>query len=78
MQFEPEQLEQVKAIFDDITSQEWFDPAEKEVFAKYLIDTYPIGAFDAKRHRSVVETSARMFYARQSPTAHFLRSGGWL
>lgn len=35
----------------------------KEAFARYLIETFPSGAFDARKHRSVVEASARMFYS---------------
>lgn len=65
MQFEPDQLNDLKALFDELTAQPWFDTADKEAFAKYLIDSYPNGSFDAKRHRSAVEASARMFYSRK-------------
>jgi hypothetical protein len=63
--FEPEELSSLKSLFDGITSQPWFDPSDgaKEAFAKYLIETFPAGAFDARKHRSVVEASARLFYS---------------
>ncbi|WP_119258556.1 hypothetical protein [Shinella zoogloeoides] len=63
--FQPEELSDLKLLFDDITSQPWFDPSDgaKEAFARYLIETFPSGAFDARKHRSVVEASARMFYS---------------
>jgi len=37
----------------------------KESFAKYLLETFPAGAFDAREHRSMVEASARMFYTKK-------------
>lgn len=66
--FQPEELNALRALFDDITSQPWFDLSggAKEAFAKYLIETFPAGAFDARKHRSVVEASARMFYSRDT------------
>lgn len=64
--FEPEELDRLKSLFDEITLQPWFDQsnAAKEAFAKYLIETFPTGAFDTKAHRSVAEASARMFYSQ--------------
>ena len=61
--FQPEELSDLKVLFDDITSQPWFDSSDgaREAFARYLIETFPSGAFDARKHRSVVEASARMF-----------------
>ncbi|WP_439631761.1 hypothetical protein [Shinella sp.] len=66
--FEPEELSGLKALFDEITSQRWFDMSDeaKEAFARYLIETFPAGGFNAKTHRSVVEASARMFYSRDT------------
>jgi hypothetical protein len=67
---QPEQLAFLKAMFDEITSQPWFDQSStaKETFAKYLIESFPTDRFDARRYRFVVETSARMFYAREDDT----------
>lgn len=66
LSFEPEDLASLKAIFDEVTAQEWFDPSDdaKEAFAKSLIETYPAGVYDAQKHRQVVMASARMFYSR--------------
>ena len=66
--FEPEELHGLKLLFDEITAQPWFEPSDgaREAFAKYLIETFPAGAFDAKKHRSIVEASARMFYSRDT------------
>lgn len=63
--FEPEELNSLKAIFDEVTSQDWFDQSveAKEAFAKSLIETYPAGMYDARKHRMMVMTSARMFYS---------------
>ena len=65
--FEPEELGALKQIFDDLTSQPWFDqaPETKEGFAKYLFESFPSVTFDARKHRSVIEASARMFYSRE-------------
>lgn len=68
--FEPEELAELKATFDNITSQPWFDQSEgaKAAFAKYLIETVPISV-DARRYRSIVEASARMFYSAEQTAA---------
>lgn len=67
--FQPEELRSLKAILDEITSQPWFPrcPDKREDFAKYLFATYPGDEFNAKRHRSVIEASARMFYTLEEP-----------
>jgi hypothetical protein len=64
--FEPEELGALKHVFDDVTSQSWFDSSEetKESFAKYLFETFPAVTFDPVRHRSIIEASARMFYTK--------------
>ncbi|WP_439624078.1 hypothetical protein [Shinella sp.] len=67
--YQPEELAELKSIFDDVTGQSWFDPDAKVSFAKYLIETFPAEAFDAQRYRSVVAASARMFYCRESSAA---------
>lgn len=66
--FQPEELSALKLLFEEITSQPWFDLSDgaKEAFAKYLIETFPAGAFDATKHRSILEASARMFYSRDT------------
>lgn len=63
--YEPHELDALKQVFDELTSQAWFDPSEeaKEAFAKYLFETFPADTFDPKKHRLIVETSARMFYS---------------
>lgn len=68
--FEPGELATLQDIFDEITSQHWFPnfPEAREGFARYLFDTFPDGSFNPERHRSVVETSARMFYAIDETT----------
>lgn len=65
--FEPEELGALKQIFDDVTTQPWFDPSPgaREGFAKYLFETFPAVTFDARKHRSIIEASARMFYSRE-------------
>ena len=64
--FEPDELDALKKLFDELTSQPWFEPSEdaRESFAKYLFETFPAGTFDPAKHRSVIEASARMFYMR--------------
>ncbi|MCQ4635009.1 hypothetical protein GB927_033635 [Shinella sp. CPCC 100929] len=64
--FEPEELGALKSLFDEIIAQPWFDktPQNVESFAKYLFETFPAVHFDPRKHRSIIETSARMFYAR--------------
>lgn len=64
--FEPEELGALKLIFDELTAQPWFDPSDeaRESFARYLFETFPAVTFDPVKHRSIVEASARMFYAR--------------
>jgi len=67
--FQPEELAELKLIFDDISGQPWFDPAAKVSFAKYLIETFPTEAFSAERYRSVVVASARMSHSREQSAA---------
>ncbi|HEV7246219.1 MAG TPA: hypothetical protein VGN93_04435 [Shinella sp.] len=64
--FEPEELGALKQVFDEITAQPWFDNSQenKESFARYLFDTFPAVHFDPRKHRSIIEVSARMFCTR--------------
>jgi hypothetical protein len=64
--FQPEELGALKAIFDELTAEPWFDASEeaRESFAKYLFETFPALTFDPIKHRSIIEASARMFYCR--------------
>ncbi|MGJ7039642.1 hypothetical protein J2Y63_002900 [Shinella sp. BE166] len=70
--FQPEHLVALKDAFDEITAQPWFDASEKskDEFAKYLISTFPGDQFNPRKHRMVIETSARMFYSRDDSRAH--------
>ena len=63
--FQPEELNSLQVIYDEITSQPWFPkcPDARNSFAKYLFETFPGETYNAERHRSVVEAFARMFYA---------------
>ncbi len=65
--FEPQELGALKHVFDELTSQPWFDPSveARESFAKYLFETFPAVTFDPVRHRSIIEASARLFYTRE-------------
>lgn len=64
--FQPEDLASLKSLFDEITGKPRFakDEAIRLSFAKYLLETFPGTGYDAAKHRTVVETSARMFYGR--------------
>ncbi|UNK36614.1 hypothetical protein MNR02_08815 [Shinella sp. H4-D48] len=64
--FEPDELGALKQVFDEITSQPWFDASEenKQSFARYLFETFPAGHLNPDKHRSIIEASARMFYTR--------------
>lgn len=64
--FEPDELGALKLVFDELTAQPWFDASDdaRESFAKYLFETFPAVTFDPVKHRSIIEASARMFYAR--------------
>jgi hypothetical protein len=65
--YEPEELGALKHVFDELTSQPWFDPSDEArvSFAKYLFETFPAVVFDARKHRSIIEVSARMFYTKE-------------
>jgi len=69
--FQPEELNDLKALFDDITGQPWFDKdaSAKEAFARHLIRTFPAVSINIARHRSIVEASARMFYSDEQSAA---------
>lgn len=64
--YEPHELGALKSVFDELTSQSWFDSSAeaKESFAKYLFETFPAVTFDPLKHRTIIEASARMFYTR--------------
>lgn len=66
--FEPDELGALKSVFDELTSQPWFDASEeaRESFAKYLFETFPAVTFDPVKHRSIIEATTRMFYTRDS------------
>ncbi|MCJ8057255.1 hypothetical protein GB928_028015 [Shinella curvata] len=63
---QPDELIAVKAVYDDIVSQDWFDQREeaKASFARYLVHTYSISAITSERFRKIVECSARTHYSR--------------
>jgi len=64
---QPEELTAVKAVYDDIVANDWFDQCEeaRSSFARYLIDTYSISAITSERFRTIVECSARAHYSRR-------------
>ena len=64
--FEPEELGALKQVFDELTSQAWFEPTEeaRESFARYLFETFPAVTFDPVKHRPIIEASARIFYSK--------------
>jgi len=66
--FEPAELDALKEIFDELTTQPWFDPSDhaKESFAKYLFETFPAATIDPQKRKSIVVASARMFFTRES------------
>jgi hypothetical protein len=66
--FELNELGALKSVFDELTSQPWFDASKeaRESFAKYLFETFPVVTFDPVKHRAIIEASARMFYTRDS------------
>ena len=63
--FQPDELRALKTVFDELTSQPWFKPGKeaREDFARYVFETCLEVNFDAGKHRSALETSARLFYA---------------
>jgi hypothetical protein len=65
--FEPAELDALKEIFDELTTQSWFDPSDqaRESFATYLFETFPAATIDPRKHKSIVEASARIFFTRE-------------
>lgn len=63
---QPEELTAVKAVYDDIVSQDWFSKTDeaRSSFARYLIETYSIESIEPVRFRTIVESSARSHYSR--------------
>ncbi|MGJ7040480.1 hypothetical protein J2Y63_003745 [Shinella sp. BE166] len=64
--YEPGELTELKTVYDEITSQNWFRRTEqaKKGFAKYLFSTFEAGQFDRQRHYNEVVAVARRCYAR--------------
>lgn len=64
---QPEELSAVKAVYDDIVANDWFDQTEeaKASFGRYLIETYSISLIEPVRFRTIAEASARMHYSRK-------------
>jgi len=60
-QFEPKELGALQSIFDDITSQPWFEQSEdaKERFAQYLFESFRAVTIDPEKHRPIIEATAR-------------------
>ena len=69
--FGPSELADMRDVFDEITSQPWFsrDPDAREAFAKYLLDAYPGGTFNATTDKPLLEKTARANYGRDSGNA---------
>lgn len=64
--FEQEELAALKSIFDEVTAEPWFNVADRDRFAQYLIHTYPEGEFDAAVQRAVIMEAAKRFYSRDT------------
>lgn len=64
---QPEDLNAMREVFDDVASQPWFsrDPAARKSFAKYLLENYPDGSYDPVMDRPVIEASARKYFSRE-------------
>jgi hypothetical protein len=62
---QPDELNAVKLIFDDVVANDWFDQREeaRSSFARYLIETYSINQIEPTRLRKIVEASARAHYS---------------
>lgn len=58
-------LTSIEQVYEDITSQPWFNPEARYQFSRYLIETFPDGSYNAKRHREIVEGVARTLYEKQ-------------
>lgn len=63
---QPEELNAVKLIFDEVVANDWFDQREeaRSSFARYLIETYSVSQIEPIRLRKIAEWSARAHYSR--------------
>ena len=61
---EHQELTALKAVFDEVTAEPWFNVADRDRFAQYLIHTYPDGEFDRIEQRAAIEEAAKRFYSR--------------
>jgi hypothetical protein len=67
--FESSELSEMRAVFEEISSQPWFsrDPDAREAFGRYLFKNYPDGSFDPIKHRSAIEEAARQYFSNVPP-----------
>lgn len=61
--FQPEEVAELRAVFDDVTSQPWFRKDAKEEFARYLFKSLPPKIDDARAFRATMETTARQHFS---------------
>lgn len=66
--YSPEELDALRATYDEITATSWFRPTPeaKKGFAKYLFATFSAGEFNRESHQAALEKMARQHYGRQS------------
>ncbi|WP_314092866.1 hypothetical protein [Shinella sp. M31] len=65
--FEPSELADMREVFEEITSQQWFsrDPDARKAFARYLLEAYPGGTFNPATDKPLLEATARSYYCRE-------------
>ena len=63
--FQPDELNSLKSVYNDISTQRWFTKTDeaREGFARYLLTTFPGDTLDPSRDRAAIELSARSFCA---------------
>jgi hypothetical protein len=69
--FEPEELDELKSVYEHITSERWFSPSPnaKKAFALHLINTFPSSSFDPEEFRAQAESTAKRFYRHDQTAA---------
>jgi len=62
---EGDNLSSIECVFEEIASQSWFDPEARYPFSRYLVETFPDGSYNPRRHRQIVEEVARTLFQKK-------------
>lgn len=58
------ELGALRPIYDEIVSQPWFDPHERDTFRRYMLEKFTGSDMELRQKRSLLMAVARRYYSK--------------